>query len=203
MNTPPPGISLPELDIRKLNTRLRQLTPEIDFRIDTAHSNKWSAELAAHNLDAQVVYDARHSISDKDYWQVEALTLLEAYLRQSSQRDRSEAERWRNVCVGVEALLKEQGVDIDEHRQSIDNEGYWELEADCLKMHTARLESELLEGPQELGSTKATSQKLLSPGSEIGQGLQRLRRRKHRRIRPQQSSTKNPLGCVKAASLYR
>lgn len=156
MNTPPPGFPLPELDVSKLDSRLRQLTPEINFPTEMAHSNKWSAELAAYNLDAAVVYGARHTISDKDYWQVEALTLLEAYLRQS-QKDRSEAERWRNICVSVEALLKQQDIDIDEHRQSIDNEGYWAVEADCLQLHTARLESELLDGPLELGNTKATS----------------------------------------------
>ncbi|KID81670.1 hypothetical protein MGU_10977 [Metarhizium guizhouense ARSEF 977] len=92
MNRPPPGFPLPELDVSKLDNRLRQLTPEINFPTEIAHSNKWSAELAAHNLDAAVVYGAHHTISDKDYWQVEALTLLEAYLP-PSPKDRSEAER--------------------------------------------------------------------------------------------------------------
>jgi len=41
-------------------------------------------------------------------------------------------------------------------------------------LHTARLESELLDGPLELGNTKARNEKLLSPGSETGQGLQRV-----------------------------
>jgi hypothetical protein len=53
MNTPPPGFRLPELDGGKLDTRLRQLTPEINFPTDAAHSNKWSAELAAYNLDTE------------------------------------------------------------------------------------------------------------------------------------------------------
>ncbi|KID93506.1 hypothetical protein MAJ_10530, partial [Metarhizium majus ARSEF 297] len=179
MNTPPPGFPPPELDVSKLDNRLRQLTPEINFPTDMAHSNKWSAELAAYNLDAAVIHGARHTITDKDYWQVEALTLLEAYLGQS-QKDRSEAERWRNICVSVEALLKQHDIDIDEHRQSIDDEGYWAVEADCLQLHTARLESELLDGPLELGNTKASNEKLGSPGSETGQGLQRVRRRQRR-----------------------
>ncbi|KAH0592731.1 hypothetical protein MHUMG1_09555 [Metarhizium humberi] len=71
--------------------------------------------------------------------------------------DRPEAERWRNICVGVEALLKQQDIDTDEHRQSIDNEGYWAVEADCLESHTDRLESELLDGPLALDNTRATS----------------------------------------------
>lgn len=168
MNTPPPQFSLPELDVRELGIKLRQVTPEIDFPQESAHSSRWSAELAAHGLEAAVIDHERHKISVKNYWQVEALGLLELYLKQSKDNNR-EVERWRNICIGIKSLLKQQGADVDKLRRSIDNEGYWELERDRLKQYSARLENELLHdsSANDNANANGNGQKLPSPCPQL------------------------------------
>ena len=136
--------------------RQQEATPEPIFRAqDAEQSYKWLCELEHRKLTCKDIDKHRTQIGNKEYWECEAQhwrtvlfdTIWKDLCRQHLPGG-SEVEGWRNVSLAVVRRLKRYGFDskeIQQSRQSIDNEHYWEPEAECLRALSALQEQEMLE----------------------------------------------------------
>ncbi|KAI1498403.1 hypothetical protein F5X99DRAFT_393756 [Biscogniauxia marginata] len=176
MNTPPTGIQgVPSMtDItakflaQDLSKRLEEVinsrekaTPEPVFQDDDVEQcYQWICEELRRHFTPDEAEKHRMAIPHREYWELEArvygeaveeLMWKKACVAHGVGRGPS-ADGWRTLAVFYQGLLRENGLSpqqISEIRQSIDNQKYWQAEAELYRQRAAlqewKMQEDLLE----------------------------------------------------------
>ncbi|KAM3435559.1 hypothetical protein NHJ13734_005508 [Beauveria thailandica] len=156
MNTPIEDFSI-STDLNAVADRLREITPEAQFRYEATHSSKCFCSMKHDTLDTKSITERRSTIKSSDYWKQEAIHLKTVFanvvfdelLKQcktdnADNTDNANNIDWQKVTQLYKRRFARQGLDAEElekHRRTIDTEEYWQHEEECLK-HFARIDQE-------------------------------------------------------------
>ncbi|OAA34202.1 hypothetical protein NOR_08603 [Metarhizium rileyi] len=163
MNTPPTGVSISasvtDYMVENLCRRLEEVaesraraTPEPQFQdVETCHS--WKCAVLLTHFKPKEADKHRMRISQHEYWEVECLHYMKTFANLMRQKGHSEdgeatADHWRALTMSYQKLLEKGGLsssEIRKSRLSIDNQKYWQLEADLYERIVAQSEHEMRE----------------------------------------------------------
>ncbi|KAH8707252.1 hypothetical protein HC256_010528 [Beauveria bassiana] len=159
MNTPIDDFSMPT-DLDAVADRLREITPEAQFRYEATHSSKCFCSMKHDTLDTKSITQRRSTIKSSDYWKHEAIhyktifanVIFDGLLKQctadgadnTNSTNSANSIDWQRVTQLYKRRFARQGLDaedLEKHRRTIETEEYWEHEEECLK-HFARIDQE-------------------------------------------------------------
>ncbi|KAM3429046.1 hypothetical protein MY4824_008469 [Beauveria thailandica] len=165
MNTPIDDFSI-STDLNAVADRLREITPEAQFRYEATHSSKCFCSMKHDTLDTKSITERRSTIKSSDYWKQEAIHLKTVFanvvfdqlLKQcttdsadntvntdnTDNTDNANNIDWQKVTQLYKRRFARQGLDSEElekHRRTIETEEYWQHEEECLK-HFAQIDQE-------------------------------------------------------------
>ncbi|TWU70520.1 hypothetical protein ED733_000352 [Metarhizium rileyi] len=159
MSTPPCIVPSEDIDdiLHKLEreqvrqwTTDREATPEAIFRTDAKHSYKLECELLHRKYKDDEIDIIRLGIANSTYWQKDANFAAHGFLNAllANLRDKYTSDGvtdFRGMSIELRRLSEEQGQSSQKfrrHRDSITDEQYWEMEAEHLRLESARREFE-------------------------------------------------------------
>lgn len=170
MNTPPTGVPDPphvgDLVAGVMNNNLserleeveksrKEATPEIQYPEDAEECYQWKCEELRNHFKPHEAEKHRMHISQRDYWELECLhynDMLKDIMWKKARAVHGEdgeptADHWRAVAMLYQGLLRRHNglslAQVNETRQAIRNQKYWQCEADLYQERVTLREHEM------------------------------------------------------------
>lgn len=156
-SVPPPMAEELTKALEEEARRQQEATPEPEFqKNNVVQSYGYLCEVEHRRFTRDEVDKFRMGISEPNYWECEArhyMDQLSALMWQKLLREyrvdsEPSAEGWRNVAMAYRHRLRRNGCSTQQMRAvrlSIEDQRYWQPEANCLRKISALREHEMLE----------------------------------------------------------